>query len=176
MQAPFASTSLAALRLLAGFVLISEETAGGRATLLAHAGAEGARPCRALAAVLGALHRHACMHGVLDGILAATLGREGRRYAGLSPAELEACWRLGRDSFEGRALAALLWQVARRPEPALRALESEIASACSSRRLLSPEDLGSSGSASMRPRPTAWSSRPARPPRPFTTLGGSRAA
>ena len=139
METPFASSSLAALRLLASFALTADETAAGRATLLAHAGASGASPCEALAAILSALRGRSSARGVLDGILAATVGREAERYHELSAAELAARWGADRESLEGRPLVALVWQVARRHEPALRDLESEIARSCAPERLLSPE-------------------------------------
>jgi hypothetical protein len=136
---PFASASLAALRLLVAYALTADETAPARPALLSHAGASGARPCQALAAVLCALRRRAAVPGVLDGILAATLGREAERYAYLSASGLERCWREYRQGLCGRELAALLWQVARREEGNLRALEAEIASASPPARLLSPQ-------------------------------------
>lgn len=136
---PFASSSLAALRLLVAYALTAEETEPARPALLAHAGASGARPCQAPTAVLCALRRRASVSGVLDGILAATLGREAEHYAGLSAAALERCWRERRNGLSGREPAALLWQVARREDGLLRELEAEIASACPPPRLLSAQ-------------------------------------
>jgi hypothetical protein len=137
--APFASASLAALRLLVGFALTAEEAAPGRPALLAHAGATGARPCQAPVAVLCALRECDVVRGVLDGILAATLGREAERYAPLSAPALARCWHERRDGLSGRELAALLWQVARRGEQAFRELETDIACSCKPLRLLSQE-------------------------------------
>jgi len=136
---PLASSSLAALRLLVGYALTAEEAAPARPVLLAHAGATGAPPCQALVEVLAALRGGAAVAGVFDGILAATLGREAERFANQSAPELARRWRERGDSLDGRELAALLWQVARRQEPAFREIENEIARACSPPRLLSPE-------------------------------------
>lgn len=137
--APFGSSSLGALRLLVGFALVAEEAAPARATLLAHAGAAGARPCEALLSVLRALRHGPVVPAVLDGLLAATLGREAARFARRSAPELAACWRERRDGLDGRELAALLWQVARRDGGAFRALEEEIACAITPLHLLSPQ-------------------------------------
>jgi hypothetical protein len=133
---PFASSSLSALRLLVGFALIADEASPGRDVLLGHAAATGARPCQALAAVLCALRRSPAAGGVLDGILAATLGREAARYVGAPASALARCWREHGDSLPGRTLTALLWQVARREGRAFRELEDEIARACSPFRLV----------------------------------------
>ena len=138
-QAPFQSSSLAALRLLTGFVLTAEEAAPRSRRLLAQAGADNARPCQALLTVLCAVRRRSSVRSVLDRVLAASLGREAERFERLSADELERCWRERRDSMAGPELAALLWQVARREQRGLRRLESEIADACTPRRLLSRE-------------------------------------
>jgi hypothetical protein len=158
---PFASSSLAALRLLVGYALHAAETAAGRPTLLAHAGATAARPCQRVFAVTAACCTDRAMAGVLDGLLAATLGDTARPYANASAAKVARFWRERGHALEGPALGAILWQVARRHESGFRALEGEIVRACPPERLLSrdqravgllgPQD-GSNGS---HPPPSA---------------------
>jgi hypothetical protein len=101
------------------------------------------------------------MAGVLDGLLAATLGDTARPYANASAAKVARFWRQRGHALEGPALGAILWQVARRHESGFRALEGEIVRACPPERLLSrdqravgllgPQD-GSNGS---HPPPSA---------------------
>jgi len=136
LEVPFRTASLSSLRLLAGFALLAEETAPGRETLLAAAHAEDAPPCLALLRVLAGLQVSDALRGALDGLLAAGLGPRARPYRALPAASLASLWQQRRAHLEGPDLAALLWWVARSPQPALRPLERAIAGGCEPRRLL----------------------------------------
>jgi len=140
-EVPFRTASLHSLRLLAGFALLAEETGPGRETLLAAAHAEDAPPCLALIRVLAGLQVSDSLRGALDAILAVGLGPRARPYRALPAASLAALWHRRRPHLEGADLAALLWWVARSPQPALRPLERAIAAGCDPSRLLrSPLD------------------------------------
>jgi len=168
---PFASSSLASLRLLAGFALTAEETSPARRALLAHAGAADAGPCRALAALLSALRRRDDVGHLLDGLLAVAVGRDAQPYVGRSAEELLRCWAERGEGLEGRELTAFVWQVARGRDARLRALEAEIARACPPARLLSePQRAVDPVLSAAAPAPAAG-----RPAAPYpSTLSTSR--
>jgi len=131
-------TAQGSTRLLVAFVLASPEAAGARSAWLrtldptGAATAAGANPA---SMPLGPAA--ACM---LDGILAALLGRRAREFEGRPVASLATLWARQGDSLAGPALAAFLWSLARDPRVAIRPLEQKVARSITLDRLLDPED------------------------------------
>ncbi len=134
---PFARGSLASLRLLAGFVLVSDEARAGRRALLRLAGADGAPACTALPTLLVATRRQPRVAWTLDGILAGFVGDRVDRLEHRSVAALAESWRTEAASLAGLDLLALLWWLARDPRVAVRPLERKIAADIDPSRLLS---------------------------------------
>ncbi len=132
---PFAGCALRSLPLLACFVLCSNEARAVRSGLLRLAGVEASRPCEALYDLVAIARSSPGGGWALDGALAPVLGPQSARFEAASVAELaDLWWREGSD-LRGTALAALVWQLARGPRPAVRPLERQIV------RNLEPERL-----------------------------------
>lgn len=127
----------ASTRLLAAFVLASPEAAGARSAWLRALDPTGAAAAGANPTSMPLGPGAACM---LDGILAALLGRRAREFEGRPVASLATLWAREGDSLAGPALAAFLWSLARDPRVAIRPLEQKVARSITLDRLLDPED------------------------------------
>jgi len=122
-------------RLLAAFVLASPEAAGARSAWLRALDPKGAA-AGANPASMPLGPAAACM---LDGILAALLGRRAREFEGRPVASLATLWAREGDSLAGPVLAAFLWSLARDPRVAIRPLEQKVARSITLERLLAPD-------------------------------------
>lgn len=71
--------------------------------------------------------RQGCAARRLEGFLGRRLRKECARYEGCTLAQLAQIWAGDGRSLDGRALAALLWTVARNDHPAFRKLEDRLA-------------------------------------------------
>ncbi len=131
-----AHTAQNSTRLLVAFVLASPEAAGARSAWLEALDPTGAAPAGVDPVSMPLAPAAACM---LDGILAALLGRRAREFEGRPVASLATLWAREGDSLAGPALAAFLWSLARDPRVAIRPLEQKVVRSITLDRLLTPD-------------------------------------
>jgi hypothetical protein len=132
---PFARCELGSLRLLAGFVLVSDEAEPVRSALIRLAEWPQGRLCHALPSIVAATREHARVARVLDGVLEALLGDAAEQIEGLSIAALAELWQRERSRLSGESLAALVWRLARDGRTAAQPLERRVV------RCVQPVDL-----------------------------------
>ncbi|GIX46527.1 MAG: hypothetical protein KatS3mg131_0738 [Candidatus Tectimicrobiota bacterium] len=125
-QRPLAACSPRLLRLL--LVLALDRTAATAAwvQLCGAARPEGVRDAALLADLVRLARASAPAAQHLEALLAAQVQAEAPRFREQPLAELAARWARERARLRGKGLAALLWSVARRPEPFFRKLEERL--------------------------------------------------
>jgi len=136
---PLAGATLQSLRLLTGQLVVHDRAALERAKLLPE-GAVAWPVCAALFHALAVALASSAGRRALDESLTQHLGDQARGLEPLPFVELARRFALRGDETSPRSLMALLWTVARRPEPYHRKLEVRIARSLEGRACGSPID------------------------------------